>query len=184
MLYTKRGDNGTTKLFSCKENERISKSGKIFEVLGSLDELNSLVGYAKVLAKKEKVKLKNKNYEDILEDIQNMIFTLQASFAGSNKKLKNEDILYLENIIDGIEKTIPKINSFLISGHSKLSAFLDVLRSNTRKVERICVSLKDTSKYDVLDIHIVFLNRLSSFFYALERYVNFQKKHKEKSPKY
>jgi len=234
MLYTRKGDNGTSKLYNCPNSHRLSKGDRIFEVLGSLDELNSQIGYAKVLAKKEKIKLKlkkqsksqlpfsqvlprpsgngqggspsaqpdrskkaldsslysenyffsSKNYEDILEDIQNMIFILQASFAGSDMKLKEEDILFLENIIDSIEGEIPKINSFLIAGHTELSAFLDILRANSRKVERKCVKLKENSNYKIEENHLIFLNRLSSFFYALERYVNYSKKHKEKSPKY
>ena len=39
MLYTRKGDNGTTKTFGC--DQRISKSSAIAEVLGSLDEINS-----------------------------------------------------------------------------------------------------------------------------------------------
>ena len=51
MLYTKKGDDGTTKLFNCKQGQGVSKSDFIFDVLGSLDELNSGLGYAKFLAK-------------------------------------------------------------------------------------------------------------------------------------
>jgi cob(I)alamin adenosyltransferase len=190
MLYTRKGDKGTTKLFNCPTGKRVSKSDYVFEVLGSLDELNSLIGYTKVLAKKEKIKLKikekrlNKSYEELLEDIQHALFTLQASFAGSDKKLKKDDISFLEEAIDGIEKEIPKINSFLVPGHSELSAFLDILRSNSRRLERTCVKFKVNHKQKVNENHLVFLNRLSSFFYALERYVNFIQKSKEKKPKY
>jgi cob(I)alamin adenosyltransferase len=52
MLYTGKGDNGTTKLFDCPQGTRLSKSSYIFEVLGILDELNSSLGYAKALSRK------------------------------------------------------------------------------------------------------------------------------------
>jgi cob(I)alamin adenosyltransferase len=42
MLYTGKGDNGTTKLFGC--GERMSKSSAIAEALGSVDEINALIG--------------------------------------------------------------------------------------------------------------------------------------------
>ena len=46
MLYTRKGDNGTTKTFGC--DQRISKSSAIAEALGSLDEINSFMGICKV----------------------------------------------------------------------------------------------------------------------------------------
>ena len=46
MLYTRKGDTGTTKTFDGKE--RISKRSAIAEALGSLDEINSFLGFCKV----------------------------------------------------------------------------------------------------------------------------------------
>ena len=48
MLYTGKGDKGTTKLFKTPKGERISKSSAIFEALGSLDQINSFLGLCKV----------------------------------------------------------------------------------------------------------------------------------------
>ena len=52
MLYTRKGDNGTTKTFSC--DQRISKSSTIAEALGTLDEINSFLGLCKIKSEKEK----------------------------------------------------------------------------------------------------------------------------------
>ena len=49
MLYTKKGDKGTTTIFGC--NQRISKSSAIAEALGALDETNSFLGLCKVQEK-------------------------------------------------------------------------------------------------------------------------------------
>ena len=51
MLYTRKGDKGTTKTFGC--DQRISKSSIIAEALGALDEINSFLGFCKVKARKE-----------------------------------------------------------------------------------------------------------------------------------
>ena len=50
MLYTKKGDNGTTGTFGC--DQRMSKSSAIAEALGALDETNSYLGLCKIKAKK------------------------------------------------------------------------------------------------------------------------------------
>ena len=48
MLYTGKGDKGTTKLFNTPSGERISKGDVIFEALGTVDELNAHIGLLKV----------------------------------------------------------------------------------------------------------------------------------------
>ena len=45
MLYTRKGDGGTTKVLYC--DQRLSKSSAIAEALGAVDELNSLLGFCK-----------------------------------------------------------------------------------------------------------------------------------------
>ena len=47
MLYTRKGDDGTTKTFGC-DQKRISKSSSVAEALGAMDEINSLLGLCKV----------------------------------------------------------------------------------------------------------------------------------------
>jgi cob(I)alamin adenosyltransferase len=48
MLYTRKGDDGTTRTFGSKKIERISKSSCQTESLGALDELNSFIGLVKI----------------------------------------------------------------------------------------------------------------------------------------
>ncbi|MFH1608504.1 MAG: ATP:cob(I)alamin adenosyltransferase [Patescibacteria group bacterium] len=50
MLYTRKGDDGKTKTFGC--DQRMSKSSKIAEALGTLDEANSFLGLCKIKSKK------------------------------------------------------------------------------------------------------------------------------------
>src|ERR1035437_2137135 len=61
MLYTRKGDNGTTKDFNSKPGERKSKSSCQTEALGALDELNSFLGLVKVKSANVTWKVKGKS---------------------------------------------------------------------------------------------------------------------------
>ncbi len=69
MLYTRKGDDGTTKTFSC--DQRISKSSSIAEALGALDETNSFLGLCKVRSQKEKLVLPDGSaFSQRIHDVQ------------------------------------------------------------------------------------------------------------------
>lgn len=188
MLYTKKGDSGTTKLFNCEQGQRVSKADFVFEVLGSVDELNCSIGYAKAIAKKTHCTLYIDNqkfsYEEILEKIQNILFCIQADLGGSNISITDKHTLYLEKVIYEIETTLPPITSFIVPGGGEIGAYLDVLRTITRKVERKLVLLKEKNSKIFNKENIIFMNRLSSVFYALARFANYQEGYVEKEPSY
>ncbi len=185
MLYTRKGDNGTTKLFNSKPGERITKGAFIFEALGNVDELNSGIGFAKTLAKEDNFSLENIfTYEDFLEEIQENLFSIQAELASDTFYLKLDHISFLENRISEVEKFLPTIDSFIISGGTQLGAYLDVLRAVSRRVERSLVILSDKKEKEVNPISLQYLNRLSSVLYALARYANYKKGFPYKKPNY
>lgn len=188
MLYTKKGDNGTTKLFHCPQGVRISKSDFVFEVLGTYDELNCAIGYAKSLARKSSDMLlfetKHIYYCDILESLQQHLFILQAEIAGADKHLSQKHIDYLERVIYEVETIIPPIHSFIVCGGSNTSAYLDVTRALARKAERALVTLAHVHKQPIGDKSIIYMNRLSSTLYALARYANYQEGYTEQAPPY
>ena len=113
MLYTRKGDNGTTKTFGC--DQRISKSSLIAEALGSLDEINSFLGFCKVKARKEKLLIGKLEAGQIVHEIQKNLFIIQAELAGASMSIDEEKVKELEKIIDSIEKELPPIKSFFIS---------------------------------------------------------------------
>lgn len=188
MLYTKKGDSGTTKLFNCEQGQRVSKADFIFEVLGNVDELNCSIGYAKAISKKTTCTLyidgEKVSYEEILEKIQNILFCIQAELGGSNISITEKHTLYLEKVIYEVETTLPPITSFIVPGGGELGAYLDVLRTITRRTERYLVLLKDKNTKDLNKENIIFMNRLSSVFYALARFANYQEGHSERKPGY
>lgn len=188
MLYTRKGDKGTSKLFDCKEGERIGKDAFVFEVLGSLDELNSSLGFARALSHKESVYIhienKKNSFESILESFQNILFSIQAEIGGSDIHPKEEHIVFLENVIYEIELLIPPVKSFVVSGGSLSGAYLDVARTIARRTERHVIMLRNKKERIVSDTSVVFLNRLSSALYAMARLANYALGHTETGPKY
>ncbi|MFZ1019988.1 MAG: cob(I)yrinic acid a,c-diamide adenosyltransferase [Minisyncoccia bacterium] len=169
MLYTRKGDNGTTKTFGC--DQRISKSSVVAEALGSLDEINSFLGVARAKTQDLNFKIKNKEIEfaKIILEVQQNLFITQAEVAGSTMSIDKEKILKVEKIVDEIEKVLPPIKSFFLSGATEISASFDFARTLARRAERRVVAAKEEGKISVSPETMQYLNRLSSLLYALAR---------------
>ena len=196
MLYTGKGDKGQTKLYQCDQS--LAKSSLVAEALGALDEINSLLGWCKVKAERgetlsePKVSPREATVASILEEAQNNLFSIQAELAGAPKKLNKRAVTKVENLINKIEKEIPPVKSFIISGGTELSAMLDTARAVARRAERKVVALQSASAqvvFGVKDVKLAsvtlaYLNRLSSLLYALARLANHQAGVREKGPRY
>ncbi|MBU6370627.1 MAG: cob(I)yrinic acid a,c-diamide adenosyltransferase [Patescibacteria group bacterium] len=168
MLYTRKGDNGTTKTFGAKE--RISKSSPAAEALGSLDEANSYLGVLKKMCVGNTEKIRGETVPAILHRVQNDLFIVQAEIAGADKALPDGETEFLEGIIDAIEKTLPPIKSFFIPGADEISAHFDFARTLVRRAERRIVAVHDEKIVAAKPETLRFLNRLSSLLYALARH--------------
>jgi len=180
MLYTRKGDDGKTGLFGC--DQKISKSSSITEALGCLDEANSYLGICKILSKKELNESKL-NISSIVHRIQNNLFIVQAQVAGADKKINDEEVKYIEGVIFDIEKELPPIKSFLISGANEISASFDFARTLVRRAERRVVDVSEEGIALLDPRTLVFLNRLSSLLYAFARFYA-KENGVEDSPKY
>ncbi|MEK7080977.1 MAG: cob(I)yrinic acid a,c-diamide adenosyltransferase [Patescibacteria group bacterium] len=169
MLYTRKGDNGTTKTFGC--DQRISKSSIIAEALGALDEANSFLGLARARTEGKSFEIgkKKMDFANLILDAQQNLFIVQAEVAGSAMSITAEKIKEIESIIDGIEKILPPIKNFFISGATKDGAVLDITRTIVRRAERRVIAAKEEGKITVSAESLSYLNRLSSLLYALAR---------------
>ncbi|MEI6580938.1 MAG: cob(I)yrinic acid a,c-diamide adenosyltransferase [bacterium] len=183
MLYTRKGDNGTTKTFSC--DQRISKSSSIAEALGALDEVNSFLGLCKVKSEKEKLILPDSTcVAQRIHDVQKNLFIIQAEVAGSKMSVTENKVKEIEKIVDDIEKELPPIKSFFVSGGTKLAALFDVSRTISRRAERRVVEVYEKKDVEVGEFTKAYLNRLSSLLYALARLTNHKSGINEESPDY
>jgi len=190
MLYTRKGDDGTTKTLGA--DHRISKSSKIAEALGSIDEINSFLGLCKVASQKSGFSISELPFELIVHTIQETLFVIQAELAGSTMTVQSEKVKELETWTDAIEKELPPIKTFFISGGTELGALFDTARTIARRAERriIEVSEDPSSSSGHGGIVLVgagtkaYLNRFSSVLYALARLSNHLSGVSEVSPTY
>ena len=187
-LFTGRGDDGTTKTFGC--DQRISKSSAIAEALGSLDEINSFLGLCKVKSESQGLALDLKKgqslaFRDIAHGIQENLFKIQAEAAGfPAHHIEESKVKDMEAVIVAIEKQLPPIKTFFISGGTELAATFDFARTLARRAERRLVAVHEESKVALGAETLRYMNRLSSVLYALARLANHKAGITEESPSY
>lgn len=182
MLYTGKGDKGMTIIFGC--DQRISKSSAIAEALGALDEINSFLGLCKVQKEAVNYELLAVSFSEIISRVQQNLFIIQAELAGAQKSTDESKIKELEKFIDAIEKELPPIKTFFISGGTELSALFDIVRTIARRTERRVVEVSEEGKVKIGSHSLSYLNRLSSLLYALARLTNHKAGIREESPVY
>ncbi len=177
IFYTGKGDKGKSVIGS----KKINKTSILIQAVGALDELNSLIGLARNYINSKEI---NKHLLQVQEDL----FIIQANVAYfmypkfKPPKFSSQKIKNLEAIIDKIEKEIKIQRKFVIPGSNKNSAWLDYLRAVVRRTELVLLVLK--KRYAMPLDCLSYINRLSSFFYALARKEAAQKFLKEKNPSY
>ncbi len=168
-LYTRTGDKGETSIIG----GRVGKDDVRVDAYGTVDELNSVVGIAIAELNPEK-------FKDILADletIQHELFDCGGDLATINGKrgfkLKQESIDQMEKKIDEYIKEAPQLERFILPGGSKGSAHIHLARTVTRRAERLVVALMRKDE-DVHPLTLKYLNRLSDYFFAIARVINFR----------
>lgn len=182
-LFTGKGDGGTSKFFDSPPGQRVSKTSPVFEVLGMLDELNSLVGWCKAEAAEDFMVLEHK-LKIVLHDVQDHLFTIQAEVAGAQKSIPLSSVEHLGTFINRIEAIMPPIKTFLVPGATELSSRLDIARAVSRRAERRLVTLHESGERIISESSRAYANRLSSLLYALTRLVNHRAGVQENPPSY
>jgi len=179
-IYTKTGDKGQTSLY---DGTRVDKDSIRVESYGTIDELNSSIGFASKFVEDE-------NIRNTLQKIQMRLFfaagELATVEAGKYKyKVKDDDVEALERIIDEYLPKISGADAFIVPGSSKAAAALHVSRTICRRAERRILSLKRNE--EVSDVLVKFINRLSDVLYTYARYLeseltimNFEKIYNER----
>lgn len=170
-IYTKTGDKGKTSLIGGK---RVSKANLRIEAYGTIDELNSYIG----LLRDQSIDLSTK---DFLLTIQNNLFSIGTLLAldPENEKFKSlenpydslkittAEITSLESRMDEMNKNLPELAHFILPGGHTTVSICHICRTICRKAERTCVTLNEKS--GVATAIIIYLNRLSDYFFVLAR---------------
>lgn len=168
-IYTKTGDKGMTKLVG---NSTVAKDSDRVESYGTIDELNSWVGYIISQLPQE-----NQEIKEELEALQHLLFDAGTDLSTPIEaqrpfKLQKESVHWLEQRIDFYTAQSPDIDRFILPGGTPAASMVHVARTIARRAERIIVRLNWTAKIN--EEVLIFTNRLSDYFYALARYLNFQ----------
>jgi cob(I)alamin adenosyltransferase len=167
----------------------MSKSSKVAEALGALDEVNSYLGLCRADIRGRSAFTvpagkRMRPVETVVHDVQQTLFIVQAEVAGAPKHVGKAKITGLETVTDSIESALPPIHSFSLSGGTYLSALFDVARTMARKAERRVVAMHEEGVQTVRPNTLAYLNRLSSLLFALARYANHVDAVKEEAPTY
>lgn len=191
-IYTKKGDTGLTNLFDTRQ---IPKWYPIFDALGDLDEIGSHIGHLCSLVQKNpvyQIEDDNGNVVSIVADrntglslgrvenpihknlrlIQVMLLNIGSDLSTKDKSkhlLKEEDVTRLEEMTDYYNEKCRKLTEFILLGSSQEDAIAHVCRSVCRRAERNM--WRTTGIYEVPENCFKYVNRLSSFFFALARYM-------------
>ncbi|MEX2215237.1 MAG: cob(I)yrinic acid a,c-diamide adenosyltransferase [Phycisphaeraceae bacterium] len=170
-LYTRIGDDGTTRLFG---NQIIEKDAPRVEAYGCVDELNSALGLAAAASTFEPVttvltRLQNRLF-DVGADLATPRKTDEADSPASIDRINSNDATELEQMIDAICEPLAPMRNFILPGGSELAARLHLARTICRRAERACVTLSRTEP-GLKDV-VIFLNRVSDLLFALARRAN------------
>lgn len=169
-IYTKTGDKGRTSLIG---GTKVSKSDLRIESYGTIDELNSFIGLLGDSIQEEQIK-------NFLREIQDRLFTVGSSLASDPEKapqmkipdLKGEDVSLLEKEIDQMEAQLEPMKSFILPGGHPTVSTAHIVRCICRRAERACVRLGSASSVEPLIL--IYLNRLSDYFFVLARYIAYR----------
>lgn len=167
-IYTKTGDDGTTGLFG---GARLPKDHVRIEAYGTVDELNAVIGLLMSGAPGPKV-------HEWLQTIQSRLFTIGSNLASDPAKemitpdLLEEDVLMIEQAIDEMQEVLPPLRHFILPGGSIAVSTAHLARTVCRRAERRVVSLSQIS--EVEHRILLYLNRLSDFFFVLARWIGHQ----------
>lgn len=167
-IYTKTGDTGQTGLFG---GQRCSKADLRIDAYGTVDELNAVIGVARMHAVDEPIAAD-------IEKLSSLLFTLGSDLATplspppayAIPRIDETHVEWLEHCIDSYDERLEPLKTFILPGGSAAAAHLHVARTVCRRAERLTVSLSE--REDIGEHVVKFLNRCSDYLFTAARLAN------------
>ena len=164
-VTTRNGDGGKTHL---AKGETVFKSDNVIHCLGEVDELSSVIGVCLSHCK-------DNDISNFLKKIQNNLFDIggHISMSLDDNSIVNENMISdLDTQINHLNENLDPLKEFILPSGDHFSANLHVARAITRRAERTAVALyKDSLLKNPV---VMYLNRLSDYFFVLSRYHNME----------
>ena len=175
-VYTKTGDQGTTSLVG---GTRIDKSHARIEAYGTIDELNSTLGYL--------LTLHDGPHAHLMQRVQHALFDIGCHLATDTSQqpdaptacLNHLNTDLLEAAIDQMQVELPHQTCFILPGGTRAAAWAHVCRTICRRAERRVVAL--SREVQVASSALQYLNRLSDYLFVLARFINHNADFEEKT---
>jgi cob(I)alamin adenosyltransferase len=176
-VYTRTGDKGFTKLVGGK---KVRKDAARIEAYGTIDELNSVLGLARVFNDELKERLPAaQRLDDIFRRLQNELFDLGSELATPPDfsydgmfRVGEGEVKDLERLIDDCQKDLAPLNSFILPGGGKVGGFLHQARTVCRRAEREILRLSQEEA--ISEWPLKYVNRLSDLLFVLSRWTSKQ----------
>ncbi len=163
-IATKHGDTGQTGLIG---GERVSKADLRVESYGTIDELTSMMGFARSICDDAEVR-------NITKHIQRELFAVSGSIANPQSSQKEPPYVTPEMVesltahVHRIESTEGILSDWSLPGDHTAAAAYDIARTVCRRAERHVVRLAEAGE-DTGPNVIAYLNRLSDLLWLLGR---------------
>ena len=175
LVYTKTGDRGTTSLVG---GTRVSKTHIRLEAYGTVDELNSHLGFLITFLSDEHDKL-------FLQKVQDRLFAVGSYLATDRERTRLKDasiitpeqVETIEHDIDRLDDTIPPFSAFVLPGGCRGAAVCHICRTVCRRAERRILTLAEQA--DISSELLAYVNRLSDYLFVLSRKMNQDEKKEE-----
>lgn len=173
-VYTRTGDRGETSLVGGK---RVPKDSPRIDAYGTIDELNSVVGLARVFNEEsldagEAHQFLNDvlcRLQDELFDIGSELATPPEFFQPGMYRVGEDEIGRIEKLIDHCQMDLEPLKSFILPGGGRIGAYLHQCRTVCRRAEREILRL---SRSEEINPGVLkYVNRLSDLFFVLSRWI-------------
>jgi cob(I)alamin adenosyltransferase len=167
-IATTRGDGGQTGLAG---GIRVSKADLRVESYGTVDELNTVLGFARSICQHQEIKAWT-------ETIQRTLFRLGSALATPPESKKQppvisvEDVAMLTELVHKIEAIEGILSDWSLPGAHTESAAYEVARTVCRRAERNVVRFIENGGVVKPEI-IAYLNRLSDVIWLFGRLIEF-----------
>ena len=173
-VYTRTGDRGETALVG---GGRVPKDSPRIAAYGTIDELNAIVGLARVFNEERLGEGEHHRWLDgVLRGIQSRLFDLGSELATPADaayqgmfRVGDAEVEELERLMDECQATLEPLKSFILPGGGRISGFLHQARTVCRRAEREILALSRVEP--IGDGPLRYTNRLSDAFFVLSRWV-------------
>lgn len=157
-IYTRTGDNGSTGLGG---GTRVDKDHIRIEAIGTVDELNSVIGMLLALELPADVRI-------CLVDVQHDLFDIGGELAMPGHTIISEGyVSRLEQVLDAFNDALPPLKEFILPGGNQTAATCHLARSVCRRAERRLVTMSKTGPLNPYSLR--YINRLSDLLFVLAR---------------